>query len=107
MALRIKKNDRVEVITGKFKGQVSRVLFVDPDKERAAVEGVNVVRRHSKAGRAGNQRGGGIIEKEAPMHLSNLQLYCEKCKRGVRFAVSESAEGQKQRVCKKCGSVFV
>ena len=106
MALRIKKNDRVEVITGKFKGQVSRVLFVNPDDERAAVEGVNVVRRHSKAGRGGNRRGGGIIEKEAPIHMSNLQLYCEKCKRGVRFGVTETAEGQKQRVCKKCGTAF-
>ena len=102
MALRIKKNDRVEVITGKFKGQVSRVLFVNPDDERAAVEGVNVVRRHSKAGRGGNRRGGGIIEKEAPLDISNVALLCEGCAKPAKVGYKYTADGKKVRFCKKC-----
>ncbi|MCX7718513.1 MAG: 50S ribosomal protein L24 [Candidatus Sumerlaeaceae bacterium] len=105
MALRIRKNDRVEVSTGKFKGRVSRVLYVLPAEDRVVVEGVNVVRRHTK--RRSQKRQGGIVEKEAPIHVSNVQIYCEKCKRGVRFGVRiDEKTGTKQRFCKKCGATI-
>lgn len=101
MALRIKKNDRVQVATGKYKGVVSRVLYVIPQKEKAVVENVNLRKRHTKP--RGQNKPGGIIEKEAPIHMSNLMLYCEKCKQGVRFGADIADDGTKSRVCKKCG----
>lgn len=105
MSLRIKKNDRVEVITGKYKGTVARVLHVMGKEDKALVENVNMVKRHTRA-RAQN-RPGGIVEKEAPIHLSNVLLYCDKCKKGVRFGTKVDEESkEKQRVCKGCGSVL-
>jgi large subunit ribosomal protein L24 len=104
MALRIKKNDRVVVIAGKNRGVVSRVLYVIPKKNRAVVENVNIVKRHMRA--RGPNQPGGIVEREAPIHISNLMLYCEKCKKGVRFGTQITPEGAKQRVCKGCGSVL-
>lgn len=103
MSLRIKKNDRVKVITGKDRGTVSRVVAIIPEKHRALVENVNMVKRHTRA--RGPQQPGGIIEKEASVHLSNLMLYCENCKTGVRFG-SEVRNDEKVRICKKCGNTL-
>ncbi len=102
MSLRIRKNDKVEVITGKYKGSVERVLQVLPEANRAVVENVNMVKRHLRA--RGPQQPGGIIEKEASIHMSNLQLYCDTCKRGVRFGSKVEDGNDKSRVCKKCGN---
>ena len=105
MSLRIRKNDRVEVITGKDKGAVQRVLYVLPKKEKAVVEGVNMVKRHTRPTQTNRQ--GGIVEKEAPIHISNLMLYCDKCKAGVRFGANLSDDGKdKTRVCKRCGATL-
>jgi large subunit ribosomal protein L24 len=104
MSLRIKKNDRVVVIAGKDRGVVSRVLYIIPKKNRAVVENVNMIKRHMRA-RGANQPGG-IVEREAPIHMSNVMLYCEKCKKGVRFAAHTTPDGAKQRVCKGCGAVL-
>jgi large subunit ribosomal protein L24 len=104
MALRIKKNDRVEVRTGKYKGVVSRVLYVMPSKNKAVVENVNMRKRHMKA--TSQEQRGGIIEKEGPIDLSNLLLYCEKCKSGVRFGADVKDDGDKRRVCRKCGAAI-
>lgn len=100
MSLRIRRDDRVKVMAGKDKGTVAKVLAVYPDKNRAIVENVNLVKRHVRA-RSQEQRGG-ILEREAPIHLSNLMLYCDACKKGVRFG-TEERNGSKVRVCKKCG----
>lgn len=103
MSLRIKKNDRVEVISGQYKGVVSRVLYVMPEEQKAVIENVNMRKRHMRK-KAQNQPGG-IVEREAPIHMSNVLLYCEKCKSGRRFGTRVSQDGtEKQRVCKKCGS---
>jgi large subunit ribosomal protein L24 len=104
MSLRIKKNDQVVVIAGKNRGTKSRVLFVVPDKDRAVVENVNMVKRHTRA--RGQGKPGGIIEKEAALHVSNLMLWCEKCKRGVRYGTRVAEDGKKSRVCKKCGTAI-
>lgn len=104
MSLRIKKNDRVVVIAGKDCGAVSRVLYVIPKKNRVVVENVNMIKRHMRA--RGPNQPGGIIQREAPVHISNVMLYCEKCQKGVRFASRVTPEGAKQRVCKKCGTVL-
>src|SRR6478735_2574489 len=103
MSLRIKKNDRVKVLSGKDKGTVSRVLAVMPAKQKALVEHVHMVKRHTRPRAQGQS--GQIVEKEAPIHLSNLALYCESCKTGVRFG-SEVRNEEKVRICKKCGAVL-
>jgi len=100
MSLRIRKDDRVKVIAGKDKGTVAKVLAVMPAKNRAIVETVNMVKRHLR--QRSQEQPGGIFEREAPIHLSNLMLYCDSCKQGVRFG-SEDRNGTKVRVCKKCG----
>lgn len=104
MALRIKKEDKVQVLAGKDKGQIGRVLFVQVDKGKAAVEGINMVRRRQKA--RSQTQPGGIVTKEAPLQMSNLALYCETCKKGVRFGVKFDEEGKKLRFCKKCGATL-
>jgi large subunit ribosomal protein L24 len=103
MSLKIKKDDRVKVIAGKDKGTVSRVLGVLPSKNRALVEHVHMIKRHQKA-RSAEQRGE-IVEREAPIHLSNIMLYCDACKTGVRFG-AETRNDKKVRICKKCGKTL-
>ena len=100
MSLRIKKDDKVKVIAGKDKGTVSKVLAVLPEENRAIVENVNMVKKHMRA--RSQQQQGGILEREASIHLSNLMIYCDSCKKGVRFGV-DTKNNEKIRVCKKCG----
>ena len=75
----IKKNDLVMVISGREKGKSGRVLKVLPEKERLIIEKINFIKKHSRP--HGQQRRGGILEKEAPLHISNVALLCEKCNR--------------------------
>jgi large subunit ribosomal protein L24 len=97
----IKKNDKVIVLAGKEKGKIGTVLKVDAEKGRAIVEKTNMVKRHSKPG--GKKAQGGIIEKEAPVHISNLMLVCSKCAEPARMGKKILEDGSKARVCKKCG----
>lgn len=101
--LTLKKNDLVVVIAGKDKGKRGKVLRVILKIDRALVEKLNFVKRHTKPGRASRQ--GGILERESPIHISNLMLVCSKCDRPVRVGHSHLADGRKVRVCKKCGEV--
>ena len=100
---RIRKDDEVLVITGKNRGRRGRVLRVLPREERVVVEGVNVVKRHLKARPPVRQAG--IVEREAPIHWSNVVLVCPKCHRGVRVGFRVEEDGRKVRVCKACGEV--
>ena len=102
----IKKDDRVEVITGKNRGKVGKVkkLVAGKDRLRVIVENVNMVTRHTKPGPGS---AGGKIEKEAPLHISNVALLCPKCNERTRVAhtfvpVVGSDKPRKVRVCKKC-----
>lgn len=97
----VKKGDTVVVITGKDAGKKGKVLQVVTDKNRVVVEGVNIVKRHTKPSQANPQ--GGIISKEAPIHASNVMLWCDKCGKGVRYG-KLIKDGAKVRVCKKCGT---
>ncbi len=97
----IRKNDTVMVITGKFKGKTGKVIAVLAESGRALVEKLNLVKRHQKPTQKLPQ--GGIVEKEASFHLSNLMVYCAKCKKGVRVGVKVAKDEKKSRVCKKCG----
>jgi large subunit ribosomal protein L24 len=100
----IKKNDLVMVTTGKEGGKSGRVLRVLPEKGKVLVEKINFVKRHSRP--HGQQRRGGIVEKEAPLHISNVMLLCEKCNKPVRIRHRVVEGGKKVRVCRKCGESF-
>jgi len=104
MAQAIKKNDTVAVIAGKEKGKRGRVLMVLPGDERVIVEKVNFIKRHTKPSQ--NQRQGGIIEREGPIHLSNVQLYCKKCAKPVRLRRLTGTDGMKSRACARCGDLL-
>ena len=100
----IKKNDKVVVLAGKEKGKIGTVLKIEKGMDRAVVEKVNMVKRHTKAG--GKNAQGGIVEKEAPIHISNLMLVCSKCAEPSRLGKRILDDGSKVRVCKKCGELL-
>jgi len=97
---KIKKNDKVIVIVGKEKGKIGTVLKIDPEKGRVIVEKVNMVKRHSKPSAQNAQ--GGIVEKEAPLQISNVMIVCNKCAEPTRIGKLRLEDGLKVRVCKKC-----
>jgi large subunit ribosomal protein L24 len=101
---RLKKDDKVKVITGKEKGKIGKVLIVLPEKERVIVENINFVKRHTRPGGATPR--GGIIEKEAPVHWSNLMLVCDKCIKPIRAKMQRLEDGRNVRVCRKCGEII-
>ena len=101
MRAQIRKNDTVMVITGRERGKTGKVLRVIPEKDRVLVERVNLVKRHTKA--RGPQSPQGIVEKEAPLHRSNLMLLCDRCNAPVRIAKRRLDDGRSVRVCKSCG----
>jgi large subunit ribosomal protein L24 len=100
----VKKNDLVMVVSGREKGKSGRILKVMPDKEKILVEKINFVKRHSRP--HGKQRQGGILEKEAPLHLSNVMPLCEKCNKPVRLGHRVVEGDKKARYCRKCGEIF-
>ncbi|MBL7049318.1 MAG: 50S ribosomal protein L24 [Nitrospira sp.] len=103
MGLGIKKNDEVLVMTGTDKGKRGRVISVDPDKNKLIVERVKMIKKHMKPNKQYQQ--GGIIEKESPLHISNVMLLCPKCGKTTRIANKILENGKKTRSCKKCGEV--
>jgi large subunit ribosomal protein L24 len=104
MGLSIKKNDSVLVLTGREKGKRGRVLSVYPSKDQILIEKVNMIKKHMKPSRKYTQ--GGIIEKEAPLHISNVMLVCPKCSKPARIGNSILQDGRKVRICKKCKEVI-
>ena len=99
--MNIRKNDSVMVIAGKERGKTGKVLRVVPEKGVAIIERVNLVKRHTRA--RGPKQSGGILEKEAPIHASNLMVMCDKCNAPVRVGRKVSDDGGKVRVCRRCG----
>lgn len=104
MGLSIKKNDTVEVITGKEKGKRGRVLSVSPTKDSLLIEKINMIKKHMKPSKKFTQ--GGIIEKEASLHISNVMLLCPKCNKPTRIGNRVLQDNRKLRLCKKCGEVI-
>jgi large subunit ribosomal protein L24 len=102
--LRIRKDDNVEVITGKDKGKKGKVIAVFPKQVKALVEGINFVKKHMR--KTQQDQKGGIVQKEVPIHLSNLMLVCKRCNKSVKFGASLLKDGSKMRVCKSCGEVI-
>jgi large subunit ribosomal protein L24 len=101
---RLKKNDIVQVIAGKDKGKTGKVMRLVPKKDRAIVEKINMVKRHMKPSQQVRQ--GGILEKEAPIAISNLMLVCSKCTDPTRVGYKILDDDRKVRFCKKCGEVL-
>lgn len=99
--IHVKKGDTVQIISGKDAGKKGKVLSVEPSKSRIIVEGINIMKRHTKPTRTNPQ--GGIMEREAPIHSSNVMVYCSKCKEPVRINKKVLSDGQKVRVCNQCG----
>jgi large subunit ribosomal protein L24 len=104
MGIKIRKGDTVQVIAGDDKGKVGRVLSVDDVKMRVVVEKVNFVKRHTKARRQGVQ--GGILEREAPIHISNVLLFDPKSDRGARVGVRVLEDGTRERISRASGELL-
>jgi large subunit ribosomal protein L24 len=99
----IRKNDTVLVIAGREKGKRGKVLFVLPARERVIVEHVNMVKRHQRPTQ--KLRQGGIIEREAPLHVSNLMLVCSKCDKPTRIGMQVLADDRRARACRRCREI--
>src|SRR6202165_3746344 len=99
-----RKNDNVLVITGKARGKRGPVLRVLPDKNWLIVEGVNMIKRHTKPNPGKNIKGG-IVEREASLHASNVQLICPECGAQTRIGRKILGDGRKVRICRKCEGV--
>ncbi|MDR2782732.1 MAG: 50S ribosomal protein L24 [Treponema sp.] len=99
---KLKREDTVEIMTGKDKGKRGRILKILRDKDRVVVEGLNIVKKARK--RRNQQDRGGIIEIEAPLHISNVQIICKKCGH-TRIGIKIDGD-KKTRICKKCGEVL-
>jgi large subunit ribosomal protein L24 len=100
----IRKNDTVLVVTGRDRGKRGRVLRVVPVKDRVIVEGVNFIKRHTRPNPQKNVKGG-IVEREAPLHASNVQLVCPACGKLTRIGRKRLDDGRSVRFCVKCEGV--
>jgi large subunit ribosomal protein L24 len=104
MKMNVKKGDQVEVLSGKDKGARGEVLRAIPEKGKVVVDGVALVKRHTKPN--GMNQQGGIIEKSAAIDVSNVALVCPSCGKATRVGHAMGDDGKKVRVCKKCGKQF-
>ena len=98
--MEIRKNDSVMVIAGKERGKTGKVLRVFKDKDTLVVERLNIVKRHTKP--RGPQQSGGIVEKEAAIHASNVMIMCDKCNAPARIGHKILTDGKKIRICRNC-----
>ena len=103
MAMNVKKGDTIVVLSGKDKGKQGKVLGTIPSEDKVVVEGVNMVTCHVKPRRQGET--GGIVQREAALYASKVQVVCPKCKKGTRVA-HRIENGKKSRVCKHCGATL-
>ncbi len=99
--LKIKKNDKVKIIKGKDRGKSGKVLRIESAKNRLYVEGINIVKKHTR--QKEQNKPGGIIKKEGPIGISNVKLICPSCSKHIRAGFEIKDSGEKVRICKKCG----
>jgi large subunit ribosomal protein L24 len=102
--MKIRKNDNVLVIAGKDRGKKGKVRFAYPKKNRVVVEGVNFIKKHSRARQQARQAG--IIDLEAPLDVSNVMLLCQKCNHPTRIGFTFLEDGRKVRICRACNEVI-
>lgn len=100
----LKKDDKIKVIAGKDNGKIGKILKVDRKENRVVVENINKVKRHVKPSMQNRQ--GGIIDKEAPVHASNVMLLCSQCMKPTRISYKMLENGDKVRICNKCKEVI-
>ena len=105
MATPIKKNDEVYILRGKDRGKSGRVLIVMPSTDKIVVEGVQMIKRHTRPNPQRNIKGG-IVEKESSIHISNVALVCKNCKKHTRIGSQVLSDGRRVRACKKCGNTI-
>jgi large subunit ribosomal protein L24 len=98
--IELKKDDKVKVIAGKDKGKIGKILKVHHKSNRVLIENINMIKRHSRP--SAQNRQGGIVEREAAIHWSNVMLICNKCMSPVRIKTQILEDGKKKRVCRKC-----
>ena len=96
----VRKGDTVVVIAGKDRGKSGKVLGVLRLDGKVTVERINIIKRHTKPTQQNRQ--GGILEREAPIHLSNVMLYCSTCQKPTRVGIKTLTDGSRVRVCRKC-----
>ncbi len=99
--MKIKKGDRVRVLTGKDRGKEGEVMRAIPERDKVIVDGVNVAKRHQRATRATTQ--GGIIDKDMPLPVANVAIVCGSCGKATRIGYRLDDQGRKVRICRKCG----
>jgi large subunit ribosomal protein L24 len=102
--MKILKDDTVLVIAGKDKGKKGKVRFAYPDKQQVLIEGVNFIKKHSKAKKAAKQAG--IIDLEAPLDVSNVMMLCNKCNKPARVGITKLEDGRRARICRSCHEVI-
>ncbi len=100
MKTKIKKDDKVKVLTGKDKGKIGKVLKIVKKTNRVVVENINVVKANQRPTQANPQ--GGIVEKNMPVHVSNLMIMCNSCVKPTRVAMKLLEDGKRVRICKQC-----
>jgi large subunit ribosomal protein L24 len=101
----IRHGDTVKIMSGRDKGKSGRVLTVDPAKRRVTVEHANIIKRHTRPNPSKNIRGG-ILDKEGPIHVSNVMIVCPACGKHTRLGTSVTPDGTKVRVCRRCNATF-
>jgi large subunit ribosomal protein L24 len=101
----IRKGDQVRVMTGRDKGKTGRVLGVDPHRGTVTVEHANIIKRHTRANPSKNVKGG-IVEKEGPIRISNVLLFCASCNKHARAGRKLMPDGTKVRICRRCGTTL-
>ena len=102
--MKIRKDDTVLIIAGKDRGKKGKVRFAYPNDQRLIVDGINIIKKHSRARQAARQAG--IIELEAPIHVSDVMLLCNKCNHPTRVGLRFLEDGRKVRVCRSCHEVI-
>jgi large subunit ribosomal protein L24 len=100
----LKKGDIVQVIAGREKGKVGKVMEIRPERQQVLVEKINILKKHQKPSQ--KQRQGGIIEMEGPLHVSNVMPVCPACNKPTRIGKKTLADGTKLRTCKRCGEAL-
>jgi len=102
---KIKKNDTVKILAGRDSGKTGKVLTVFPKAAKALVQGINMVKKHSRR-TSNDQQQGGIVHKESRIDLSNLMIVCQKCSKATRVGFNALSDGTKVRICKMCKEII-